>query len=100
MNNIYFDKLPETIAKSSNEDDVNTTEVRMWFKSDVKISTLADRLAEERKRVVQEIREKMQLVQMNIDDSYDYELGGNDDWVVCVEDLNDILDQIERNIDG
>ena len=52
MNNIYFDKLPETIAKSSNKDDVNTTEVRMLFKSDVKISPLTDRLAEERERLL------------------------------------------------
>ena len=56
MNNIYFDKLPETIAKSSNKDDVNTTEVRMCFKSDVKISPLTDRLAEERKKVVSELK--------------------------------------------
>ena len=56
MNNIYFDKLPETIAKSSNQDDVNTTEVRMLFKSDVKISPLTDRLAEERNKVVGELK--------------------------------------------
>ena len=96
MNNIYFDKLPETIAKSSNEDDVNTTEVRMWFKSDVKISPLADRLIEERKKVVSEIRKKALLKQMNIDTDYDYEMGANDDWVICMEDLTEILDQIER----
>lgn len=53
---IYVDDLPETISKSSNEDDVNTTEVRMWFKSDVKISPLSDRLAEERKIVCNQAR--------------------------------------------
>ena len=87
MNNIYFDKLPETIAKSSNEDDVNTTEVRMWFKSDVKISPLTDRLAEERKKVVLEIRNKVKQAKLV------YEWKGDE---VHIEE---ILDQIERGTD-
>ena len=58
MNNIYVETMPETLAKSVSEDDVNTTEVRMWFKSDVKISPLSVALAKERRNVVKEIREQ------------------------------------------
>ena len=61
MNNIYFDKLPERIVKSSNEDDVHTTEVRMWFKSDVKISPISDRLAKERKKVCDYLRKELNI---------------------------------------
>ena len=87
MNNIYFDKLPETIVKSSNEDDVNTTEVRMWFKSDVKISSLTERLAEERKKVVSEIRNKVEQAKLV------YEWKGDE---IHIEE---ILDKIERVTD-
>lgn len=86
MNNIYVETMPETLAKSVNEDDVNTTEVRMWFKSDVAIKFLSDRLAEERKRVVQEIRKYIK------DKVYINEL--NETFID--EDIYKILDQIER----
>ena len=60
------------------------------------LKSLSDRLAEERKKVMQEIREKALLKQMNIDNDYDYEVGANDDWVICMEDLTEILDDVER----
>lgn len=60
------------------------------------IKELKQQLAKERKKVVQEIRDKALLKQMNIDNDYDYEMGVNDDWVICIEDLTEILDQIEQ----
>lgn len=88
MNNIYFDKLPETMAKSSSEDDVNTTEVRMWFKSDVKISPLTDRLAEERQKVVQSFKEK-------IVDGTSCEILPTGDICITLDKINNVLNQIE-----
>ena len=92
MNSIYFDNLPETIAKSSNQDDVNTTEVRMWFKSDVKISPLTDRLAEERKKVVCDIKEKLL-------DGTSCEILPTGDICISLDKINNVLDQIERGTD-
>ena len=89
-----FDKLPETIAKSSNKNDVNTTEVIMWFKSDVKISPLTDRLAEERKRVLWEIRKRAKRTQIYIKPTEKSPTGKEKCFVYEVSD--DFLDQIER----
>ena len=94
MNNIYVEELPETLAKSVSEDDVNTTEVRMWFKADVKISPLSDRLAEERKKVLWEIRKRAKRTQIYIKPTEKSPTGKEKCFVYEVSD--DFLDQIER----
>lgn len=104
MNNIYVDELPQDCLDCPCESEsycnllydyipCSQTECRH---PDCPLKPLTDRLAEERKRVVQEIRDKVLLKQMNIDNDYDYEMGANNDWVICIEDLTEILDQIER----
>lgn len=85
MNNIYVETMPETLAKSVSEDDVNTTEVRMWFKSDVAIKFLSDRLAEERKRVVQEIDCELYTKMVVYGDAPSY------------TDIHSILNKIKEN---
>jgi hypothetical protein len=97
MNNIYVDELPKNCKGCllHNEDN-GWCQVLICYTDDVPsncpLKPLTDRLAEERKKVVQEIREWCK-------ESFDYtklpnELGC---WVaVNREEFFNILDQIER----
>ena len=119
MNNIYVDELPQDCldcpCRDGESNKCNLIEFRPsigYFDEktldfiykpyynkgevlDCPLKKLTDRLAEERKKVVQEIRDKALLKQMNIDNDYDYEMGANDDWVIYMEDLTEILDQMK-----
>ncbi len=107
MNNIYVDELPDCCGNCSLccKDDLG-----YWCQATILIyiderfvaekrlkscplKLLTDRLAEERKKVVQEIRKKL----CRIEDTLINLGNGKED---ALNYFVKILDQIERNIDG
>ena len=107
MNNIYIEKTPETCEECSccYYDDyaecykcplLLDNEINIYDKdSDCPLKPLTDRLAEERKKVIERIRESTEI--FTEPQECDICKGVNlDKYVLTEEKLNKILDQIER----
>ena len=88
---VYVDELPQTIGKVRIEDDVNLTEVRMWFETEeeIEVKPLSDHDKQVRKQVCDEIYKKCEPL-FRLVNNYD-----NGD-VIERNELVDILDQIEK----
>ena len=66
---VYVETNPETIYSGRVKDEVNTTEIRMWFESDeeIEVLSLSDYTKQVRKEVCEKIREWHDEEERNID---------------------------------
>lgn len=85
---MYVEKLPQTLGKATIEDDVNLTEVRMWFETEkeIEVKPLADHEKQVRKQVCDDIRNKLK------ENGLLYTWKGEPKY----KTIEELLDQIEK----
>lgn len=96
MNNIYVDEQPESCLDCEFCIRRNYCCILMQkdvreYRDDCPLILLSYRLAEERKKIVQEIKKVL-------DNKASYSTDADDDWLIQIKEssLYEILDQIER----
>lgn len=92
---VYVETNPETIYSGRVKDEVNTTEIRMWFETDeeIEVQSLTDYTKQVRKEVVEEIREQLKNMDFLANDT---EFGERFSCYSKYKVL-DILLKVERN---
>ena len=88
---VYVDELPQTIGKAKIEDDVNLTEVIMWFETEeeIEVKPLSDHDKQVRKQVCDEIYKKCEPLFRLVNNYENRDVSERNELV-------DILDQIEK----
>lgn len=84
---VYVETNPETIYSGRVKDEVNTTEIRMWFETDeeIEVLSISDYTKQVRKEVFKEIRNKIEQAKLI------YEWKGKETTI------ENILDQLQES---
>ena len=96
MNNIYVDEQPETCLDCEFCDKRNYCCILMKkdvreYRDECPLAILTERLAEERKKVIERIRELSEIYTEPSSKGFDF-----DTYILTEENLNKILDKAER----